>query len=64
MTKVEKEILWIQKRQENVQKRQEKREGGSLGGKGEGHEGMVGSGDNDIDNGWAQELQISSIIEK
>ena len=37
---------------------------GSLGGKGEGHEGMVGSGDNDNDNGWAQELQISSIIEK
>ena len=33
-----------------------KREGGSLGGKGEGHEGMVGSGDNDIDNGRAQEL--------
>ena len=45
-------------------KETEKKGKGALGGKGEGHEGMVGSGDNDIDNGWAQELQISSIIRK
>ena len=37
---------------------------GSVGARGEGYEGMVSSGDDDIDHGRPQELQISSIIVK
>ena len=37
---------------------------GSVGARGEGYEGMVSSGDDDIDHGRPQELQISCIIEK
>ena len=38
--------------------------GGSFGGRGDGYEDMVASGDDDIDHRRPQELQISSIIDK
>ena len=37
---------------------------GSVGARVEGYKGMVSSGDDDIDHGRPQELQISSIIVK
>ena len=47
---------WKTQEMRKCTKETKKWKGGSLGGKGEGYEDTVGSVDNDIDNGLAQEL--------